>query len=88
MTSITNYIIVDDFIIHSVNCNEFITYLISLDLHKHFAQHLIISEDSRFVEIESLCVIIHNGIYKSIEYRATSGRGYKMPRITYTPSDV
>ncbi|ATZ81584.1 Ac146-like protein [Drosophila innubila nudivirus] len=87
MTYITHYIIVDEFLIHSINCNQYIAYMISLDLHKHFAEHLYLSEDPRFVELKSLNVAIHNGVYKSIEYKATSGRGYKLPRIMYSESD-
>ncbi|AYP97982.1 Ac146-like protein [Mauternbach virus] len=87
MTYITNHIIVDEFIIHSVNCNPYIAYLISLDLHKHFEEHLQLSDDPRFIELQSLDVIVHNGVYKSIEYKAKSGRGYKLPRIIYSKSD-
>lgn len=89
--SIENTIVVDPFIIHSESCNEYISYLISLDLHRCFSKHLnIISDnnDNRFVEIESLRVFIHDGVYKAIRYKAIAGHGYKLPRIHhYVPDE-
>ncbi|ACH96149.1 Ac146-like protein [Oryctes rhinoceros nudivirus] len=80
MPSIENSIIVPPFVIHNSSCNEFILYLISLDLHINFLKHLT-PVDARFVEIQSLQIYIHDGPYKSIKYKAVSGLGYRLPLI-------
>lgn len=78
--TIQNNIYCNAFIINSKSCNLYILYLISLDLHRHFSQHLNILDD-RYVEVGSLQVAIHDGVYAAIEYKVVSGRGYKLPRI-------
>ncbi|ATY70266.1 Ac146-like protein [Tomelloso virus] len=82
MPSIENSIVVESFVLHNSSAPEFILYLISLDLHINFLKHLTICPvDDKFVEIESLELHIHDGPYKSIKYKATSGCGYRLPRI-------
>lgn len=93
MPSIVNTLVVEPFIIHSRFANQYIAYLIAIDLHRNFKDHLYRPEttaqtpESRFVEIESLQVFIHDGTYKSIEYRAVSGRGYRLPSIGHNAID-
>lgn len=88
LSSIEGTIVVDPFILHSTSCNEYTLYLISIDLHKHFAQHLNnCQDDNRLVEIGKLMVYIHDGKYKTIKYHAYAGRGYKLPRIYHTASN-
>lgn len=79
--TIENFIVVEPFVIHSDCCDEIILYLISLDLHQHFNNQLCATGDSRYCEVGHLEVFIHDGVYKSIEYRAQAGRGYKLPHI-------
>lgn len=81
MPVIENSFVVESFIIHNESCNAIILYLISFDLHANFLKHLTLCADSRFVEIKSIEIFIHNGVYKSIRYRAVSGHGYRLPRI-------
>lgn len=80
--TIQNNIHCNAFIINSESCTLYILYLISLDVHRHFSQHLNILDD-RYVEVESLQVAIHDGVYAAIEYKIISGRGYKLPRIKH-----
>lgn len=78
---IVSIISVTDFILNSTNSNKLITYLISLDLHRYFSNNLTKSTDQRYVEIAELTVKIHDGPYKSIEYKAVAGKGYKLPKF-------
>lgn len=104
MPTIINTLVVEPFIIHSRFANQYIAYLIAIDLHRNFREHLYIPEsapttttsttnttpsipEDRYVEIESLQVFIHDGVYKSIEYRAISGRGYRLPSIGHNARD-
>lgn len=72
-----------------------ILYLISLDLQKNYPEHFKKVQDKeeeeenndRFIEVEDLKVFIHDGVYTSIKYKVTLGRGYKLPRINYNTSD-
>lgn len=80
---ISNYIVVPNYIIHSAECCDFILYIISLDLHKHIPHALNTCDDKRFIEIEWLHIYIHDSAYKSIQYEAKTGRGYRLPRIIH-----
>lgn len=82
MPFIENIIVVDPFIIHNESCNQIILYLISLDLHINFLKYLNICEnDTRFVQVESVQIFIHDGPYKAIKYKVVAGYGYKLPLI-------
>lgn len=73
-----------------------ILYLISLDLQKNYPEQFKKKkvqdkeendDDDRFIEVKDLKVFIHDGVYTSIKYKVTLGRGYKLLRINYNTSD-
>lgn len=78
-----NYFYVEEFIIYNKYCKTIILFLISLDLHKHHADKLHPCTDKRFVEIESLQVEYNDSKFGNVEYKATFGRGYRLPSIIY-----
>lgn len=74
---------VPNFIINSPSAELHLSYLISLDLERKTKNFLHREEGSNFVEVKSLQVYIHYGSQSSIEYIATKGTGYKLPKIYY-----
>jgi hypothetical protein len=66
---------------------HYLFYFISLDIHQHNKEFLTASDQESFVEIESLKVFIHYGAQSSIEYIATKGKGYRLPKILYNEID-
>lgn len=87
--SIEHSFVVNDWIVNSENCQELILYLISVQLHIHFAKYLTVNDlDQRFVEIGDLEIFVHDNVYKSIRFKAIAGTGYKLPRIHYNGGDV
>lgn len=96
--TIEHSFVVDDWILHTSQCQELILYLISIQLHIHFAEHLTkfegnndddnTGDNSRFVQVADLEIFIHDNVYKSIRFKAMSGTGYKLPSISHYGSDV
>lgn len=76
--------VVESWFLSTPICRASLLYLISVQLHLHFAEHLRpCASDSRFVEVESLEITIHDNVYKSVRFRAIAGLGYKLPRIMH-----
>lgn len=76
--------VVESWFLSTPICRASLLYLISIQLHLHFAEHLQpCASDSRFVEVESLEITIHDNVYKSVRFRAIAGLGYKLPRIMH-----
>lgn len=88
--TIEHSFVVNDWIINSSQCQELILYLISIQLHIHFAEHLLAldDDDSRFVQVADLQIFIHDNVYKSVRFKAVSGKGYKLPSIGHYGGDV
>lgn len=82
---IRGIILVDPFLIYSESADEYLTYLIAIDLEKNASEYLNKSDDLRYIEIKALKeVAIHDGIYKSIEYEVVPGFEHKLPRIIHS----
>lgn len=76
--------VVESWFLSTPICRASLLYLISVQLHLHFAEHLNpCASDPRFVEVESLEITIHDNVYKSVRFRAIAGLGYKLPRIVH-----
>jgi hypothetical protein len=91
--SIEHSFVLDDWIIHSTNSAALILYLISVQLHTHFCDHLVTFQYddgtlTPYVEIGHLEVAIHNNVYKSVQFKAIAGTGYKLPRLCYYGANV
>lgn len=81
MSKHNHNIVVDTFIVQSVSAEEYIKYMISLDLHCRHRDLLIEDSDVRFVQVRSLDVYVHYGAFCSISYSVIFGRGFRLPRI-------
>ncbi|KAG8362530.1 ac146-like [Fopius arisanus] len=82
MAEVIGTIIVNPFILNSTSCELYVLYLIALDIDRRCRSFLLDSgADKKFVEVADLQVFIHDGAFTSIEYRATQGHGYRLPRI-------
>lgn len=79
----SHYIVVSTFLVNSKSSENYIKYLISLDLHRRYRNKLVNDSDDRYVEVESLQVYVHYSSFCPISYTVTFGRGYRLPRILY-----
>lgn len=87
-TQLVGSIVTPSFILNSVDCNVYVLYLIASDVERQCANFTIpLVDDSRYVEISKLELVIHDGPYTSLEYRVTRGQGYRLPRIIAAHND-
>lgn len=89
MTTVNNTISVEAFFINSTSVNEYLLYLISLDIftkYPTFATNCKI--DEKYLYVNDLSVAIHHGVYISVQYSARrTGKNddvvgcHRLPRI-------
>jgi len=85
MSCASHYIQTCDFILQSTHVKEYILFLISQHLHKYYLTKLNFSnDDDRFVEVESVKIVINHSSLYSISYEVTFGHGYKLPKFIHT----
>lgn len=71
---INGIITVEPFIINSTSVNEYLLYIIGLDIstkYLDFDRINIVDNDDRFIQLHDLTVAIHHGVYVSVQYNAT-----------------
>lgn len=79
---VSHYIPVRDFLIHSINGEKYIYYLIAIDLTSKYSKYLkICSDDDRYIEVD-LKISIHMGKYTAIKYDANLNGTFRLPRIS------
>lgn len=91
MTTVNSAITVEPFIINSVSVNEYLYYIISLDIFTKYPDFIKKCRiDDKFVYLNDLKVILHHGVYISVQYYATTvtdgSCDVKLPRL-FTNND-
>lgn len=93
MKTINGTVTVETFVINSTSVNEYLLYLIGLDISTKYPLFGSVDRHDLYTRVHDLQVSIHHGVYVSVQYTATfecDGNGHdnicghrsaKLPRI-------
>lgn len=67
--SLNGTVTVESFIVNSTSVNEYLLYIIGLDISTKIP-HYNHNEGDQFIRLHDLSVAIHHGVYVSVQYTA------------------